>query len=226
MSDVHIHHEVHGTGDGVPVLFTHGFSDTGETFRATVDVLAAGRRCVTWDIRGHGRSGSPDDPAQYTVDLSIGDMLAVLDAERIDRAVLLGHSLGGYLSLELHRRHPERVAALVLASTGPGYRDDEARAGWNSMCESMADDAASPGLAHAARGILRQHDAAVLEHLADIDVPTLIIVGEKDRPFLAAAEYMARKIPGARRIVIEGAGHMPMVTQTDVFAAAIRAFLD
>ena len=65
-------------------------------------------------------------------------MLAILDDVGAERAVVLGHSLGGYLSLELAIAHPERTAALVLVDTGPGYRNDAARDGWNEMAERYA----------------------------------------------------------------------------------------
>ena len=128
--------------------------------------------------------------ARYTVPLALGDMAALLDVEGADGAILAGHSLGGYLSLSFHIAHPERVKALVLIDTGPGYRDDKARAGWNRFVDRGAGElAAAHGDAAAARmmltaeGILKQHDARVIESLPSIDVPTLVIVGENDEPF-------------------------------------------
>jgi pimeloyl-ACP methyl ester carboxylesterase len=243
---VAIHYEVHGDGGGTAVLLSHGYCATSHMYESTVAVLSTSRRCITWDIRGHGRSDYPDDADQYSVELSVGDMLAILDSEGVDRAVLIGHSMGGYLSLELQRSHPERVAALVLVGTGPGYRRDDTRAGWNDMCESFAaaleakgvdgmpsvsdevrasDHRSVDGLVHAARSILRQRDALVIEHLPDIDVPTLVVVGDRDRQFLAGGVYMATKIPGARHVVIEGAGHAPMLTHPDQFLTEVSAFL-
>jgi pimeloyl-ACP methyl ester carboxylesterase len=244
---VRIHAERRGEGVGVPLLLTHGFSATSAMFASTVDALAPSRPCVTWDVRGHGASDSPDDPAAYSIPLSVADMVAILDAEGIDRVVLLGHSMGGYLSLEFVRAHPERVAALVLVGTGPGYRNDSARAEWNEMCESFArslenrgldglpagsDEARSElhrsadGLARAARGILRQHDAGVLDHLPQIAVPSLVLVGERDRRFLAGASYMAARIPDVDYAVLPGAGHTPMLSHPAPFQAAVRRFLD
>jgi pimeloyl-ACP methyl ester carboxylesterase len=81
-------------------------------------------------------------------------------------------------------------------------------------------------LAGAARGILSQRDSRVLEHLPEIDVPTLIVVGEDDKPFLAGSQYMAAKIPGARLEVIPGSGHSPMTAAPDRLLAIVRAHLD
>jgi pimeloyl-ACP methyl ester carboxylesterase len=250
---VTIHYEVHGPGHGpgpgpsdgrVPVLLSHGFSASTQMWAKNVDVLAAERTVVTWDLRGHGASDSPDDAALYTPEACLDDMAAVLDACGIERATLGGHSLGGFLSLAFRLVHRDRVAALLLCNTGPGYRQPEGREAWNRMAEGFAVgfeerglDALSgspevtggrhdpAGLARAARGILVQHDARVIESLPDIDVPTLVVVGDNDRPFLAAADYLAAKIPGAEKALIAGAGHAANVDQPATFNRIVGAFL-
>jgi pimeloyl-ACP methyl ester carboxylesterase len=172
-------------------------------------------------------------------------MAGILDACGIGRAVIGGLSLGGYLSLAFHVEHPERVAALLLCDTGPGFRQVEARRRWNAYAESRAEALERDGLAAlsqgaevgpgphdpiglalAARGALTQHDARVIESLPSIRVPTLIVVGELDTDFLAAADYMAAKIPGAVKQVLAGAGHAANIDRADAFDAAVTAFLD
>ena len=158
--------------------------------------------------------------------------------------MLGGHSLGGYLSLAFRLAHPERVAGLVLIDTGPGYKQDAGREKWNAMAERYAVGfetrgldalAASPevnagphdpkGLALAARGILVQSDASIMASLGEISVPTLVLVGRDDSPFLAAAEIMAAKIPGAVAVTIDGAGHAPNLDRPAEFDAAVTEFL-
>jgi pimeloyl-ACP methyl ester carboxylesterase len=243
MGVVDVHHEI--VGSGPAVLFTHGFASSSHMFAATVADLSTDHTTITWDIRGHGKSDSPADPAEYSVDLSLSDMAGILDAAGAGRAVLVGHSLGGYLSLELTFANPDRVEGLVLVGTGPGYRKDEARAAWNQMAERYAADLdergldgmpssaeldagvhrSAEGLALAARGILSQRDGHVLEALPRIAAPTLVVVGENDEPFQAASRYMAAKIPDAELVVIDGAGHAPPVTHPNEFNAALRSFL-
>lgn len=244
---VRIHYDAHGRESGEPgVLLTHGFSATSRMWDANVPALARDRRVAVWDMRGHGSSDAPEDESLYTHDASLADMAAVMDAAGIDRGVLCGMSLGGYLSLAFRLRHPERAAALVLVDTGPGYRRDDQREGWNAWVRSTAADleanglaalrsgaevdpsrhAGPAGLARAARGIMAQHDASVIESLPGIDVPTLVVVGADDEPFLTAADYMAAKVPGARKVVIEGAGHAPNVERPDVFNEAVVEFLE
>jgi pimeloyl-ACP methyl ester carboxylesterase len=240
---VRIHYEVRGNGPAL--LLTHGFSASSAMYAPNVEALARTHRVITWDLRGHGLSDSPADPALYSVPLAVGDMAALLDAAGAERAVIAGHSLGGFLSLELHLAESARVAALVLIGTGPGYRSDAPRAAWNDMVEKTAarferkglaalgdgDEVRAAahrdplGLARAARGILAQRDGRVIESLASIAVPTLVMVGEHDTTFLAGSRYMAERIPGAELAVIPGAGHSPNIAKPAEFQRAIDEFL-
>ena len=242
---VAVHYERHGhPSDRPPLLLTHGYSASSAMFARNLDALGRDREVLVWDIRGHGRSESPADPACYSQELALGDMAAILDACDASRATLGGHSLGGYLSLAFRLAHAERVAGLVLIDTGPGYKQDAGREKWNAMAERYAVGfetrgldalAASPevnagphdpaGLALAARGILKQHDASIMGSLADIAVPTLVLVGADDAPFLAAAEIMAAKTPGAESVTIPGAGHAPNIDRPSEFDAAVTGFL-
>ena len=240
-----VHYDVHGAPtDGLPLLLTHGYSASSAMWAPNLAVLSAARQVITWDVRGHGRTGSPTDPSRYSEAASVADMAAVLDACGVTAAAVGGLSLGGYLSLAFLLAHPERVAALLLFDTGPGFKRDTAREQWNEQARAYAASfegrgldalGASPevgagphdpaGLALAARGILTQHDARVITSLPDIAVPTLVVVGEDDRPFLAAADYMAAKIPGATKVVIPAAGHASNIDQPDLFDLAVTDFL-
>jgi pimeloyl-ACP methyl ester carboxylesterase len=233
-------------GDGPAVLLTHGFAASSRMYAANVDALAKDHTVVTWDLRGHGGSDYPADPAAYSTALTVDDMAGLLDAAGALRAVLVGHSLGGYLSLEFNLRYPERVAGLVLIGTGPGFRKDEARAGWNDFAAKYAarlrergldalgaSDELTPGehrdaagLELAARGILAQHDARVMDSLPAISVPVLVVIGSEDKTFLAGSSYMADKVPGAQLEQFDGARHAPNVSHADAFNQRLRAFLD
>jgi pimeloyl-ACP methyl ester carboxylesterase len=241
---VPLYYEV--AGEGPVLLLTHGFSATSQMWRGQVEALKDRFRVVTWDMRGHGRSGYPADQDAYSEEATVADMAAVLDAVGAERAVIGGLSLGGYMSLAFHRAHPQRTRALLIIDTGPGYKNDEARAGWNANAIRRAERyeadglpdlsrasaevrAAShrdaTGLARAARGMLTQRDARVIESLPQVGVPSIVIVGENDTPFLAASDYMAAKIPGAKKAVIPGAGHAANIDNPSAFNAALAEFL-
>jgi pimeloyl-ACP methyl ester carboxylesterase len=241
---VQIYYEVHGQGPAL--LLTHGFSATSQMWKGQIDVLASDFTVITWDMRGHGQSDYPADLGQYTEEATVADMAALLDAVGARRAVIGGLSLGGYMSLAFHRAHPDRTRALLIIDTGPGYKNDEARAGWNAtsirraeryeteglgdLSRAGAEVRASShrdasGLARAARGMLTQRDARVIESLPDVAVPAIVIVGQNDQPFLAASDYMAAKIPGAKKAVIPDAGHAANIDNPKAFNEALVAFL-
>lgn len=234
-------------GNGPALLLTHGFAASRLMWRPQLEDLAADYRVVAWDMRGHAGTDSPDQPEDYSEEATLADMRALLCHLGIARAVVGGLSLGGYMSLAFYGRYPEMVRGLVLCDTGPGYRNPEARAEWNAMAEryavglenrGLASLAESPevaqaaamhrsaaGLAHAARGMLKQFDSRIIEMLPSIRVPTLVIVGERDRPFLTASDYMAAKIPGAKKVVLAGAGHASNLDRPVEFNRALREFL-
>jgi len=240
---VQIYYEVHGSGP--PLILTHGYSSTSEMWQG--QALAKQHKLVLWDMRGHGRSDYPGDAGAYSEALTIADIAALLDAIGADAAIVGGLSLGGYISLAFYRAHPERVRALLIIDTGPGFRKDDARDAWNKRAldtaerfereglavlksasreRSIVSHRDASGLVRAARGMLTQRDARVIEVLPEIKVPALIVVGADDAPFLAASDYMAAKIPGARKAVIPAAGHAVNIDQPQAFIDAVLPFLD
>src|SRR5262249_14547876 len=122
---VRIAYEVHNPGGAqTGLLLSHGFGATSGMWQHNVAALSADRPVVAWNQRGHGDSDSPGDPTAYGHEQCLADMAALLDAVGLDRAILVGMSLGGYLSLMFTLAHPGRVAGLVLVDTGPGFRND------------------------------------------------------------------------------------------------------
>lgn len=94
------------------------------------------------------------------------------------------------------------------------------------MREARDEHRSAQSLAHAARGMLAQRDSHVIDLLPSISVPTLIVVGNQDEPFIAPCEYMAKKIPGARLEVIHGAGHASNLDRPEAFNHVLLDFLD
>ncbi|MBI2526973.1 MAG: alpha/beta fold hydrolase [Candidatus Rokubacteria bacterium] len=236
-------------GHGPAVFLTHGYSATGRMWEGQRQALGERYRIISWDMRGHGQTDSPADPAQYSHALTVADMRALLQHLGQARAVVGGLSLGGTMSLAFRLAHPEMVRALVICDSGPGFRKPAAREEWNQQAQRRAQDLearglaalggrsremeeamrhhrSAQGLAHAARGMLAQQDSRIIDSLPGIGVPTLIIVGGEDTPFLAPCEYMAKKIPGARLEVIAGAGHSSNLAQPEAFNRVLAEFLD
>lgn len=200
-------------------------------------------------MRGHGQSDYPDDPSAYSEAHTVADITALLDhvvPDKSQKVIVGGLSLGGYMSLAFYRVHPERVGKLLIIDTGPGFKKDSARDAWNQTAYDTArkferiglavlEEASAErsrvthrnadGLALAARGMLAQQNDAVILSLSSVRVPSLIVVGSEDKPFLAASDYMVAKIPGAKKVVITEAGHAANIDQPDEFNKAVLSFL-
>ena len=232
-------------GSGTPILLTHGFGASTGMWRGQVEAFQNRYRLITWDMRGHGQTTCPEELSNFSQALTDDDMAALLDHLEIDQAVIAGHSLGGFMSLSFNVAHPDRVKALVLQGCGPGYRRDEPRLAWNERAERRArtlEEGGLPalgggaevgesvqgsanGLALAARGILSQVDSRVMDSLKGISVPTLVICGDGDKPYVDGARYMGDRISGATYVEVPGAGHGVNVEKPDAVNAALEAFL-
>jgi pimeloyl-ACP methyl ester carboxylesterase len=246
LNGIHINYEEHGNPAGTPILLTHAYAATLQMWQPQFDAWRD-YRVIAWDMRGHGGTDSPPTQDAYTEKLTVEDMAALLRHLGVGSAVISGLSLGGYLSLEFQHAHPEMVRALVLCNTGPGYRKDDARQGWNDFSigyakrfeerglegfgrgieidATRAYQRSAAGLAFAGRGILTQRDSVVIDDLERINVPTLIIWGADDARYKSGCEYMASKIPNAELVTVEGAGHAVNLFQPAVFNDAVVAFL-
>ncbi len=101
-------------GTGLPLVFLHGFPLNRTMWDPQVSALVGECRCIAIDLRGFGESAAAEP---YSMDRYADDVVGVLDTLSIERAVIVGHSMGGYIAFALMRRHRARVRALVLANT-------------------------------------------------------------------------------------------------------------
>lgn len=108
-----------------PIVFIHGFPFSNEMWTPQIETLKEEYRLVAYDIRGHGKSDTGD--GQYTLELFVDDLIALLDRLEIPKAVLCGFSMGGYIALRTIERNPERVCSLILCDTGPQADTNEVK---------------------------------------------------------------------------------------------------
>ena len=207
-------------GEGPNLVSTTGWANDRSVWDALATALAADHRVTTWDLRGHGASDAPP-PDCYGRSEALGDLAAVLDAAGRP-AILVGHSLGGYLSLAYALGQPDEVAGLVLVATGPGFRKEESRREWN---DSVRAAAANLDLPEGAEGLSLHVDSMVIDSLAEITAPTLVVLGERDRRFTASVAVFERHLDVRATVLVPEMGHMVHAKASGEVAAAVRAFV-
>ena len=250
INGVDLYYEVNGQGP--PVLLGHGFAGTTRMWDTQVPAFSQEYRFITYDLRGHGQTETPPSLSQYSVDIVVEDMFQLLRLLGVEKGVVGGLSLGGYLALHFYFQHKEMVTALLLIDTGPGYRSEKGKQQWNERriacaelletqgivafadSEYAVNDYYTPrelmltlnpiGLANVSRGVML--NPALADRLSEIDVPTLIIVGEHDAAFLQATDYMHKHIRNSKKVVVANAGHGVNVDQPEVFNSTVFDFLE
>ena len=197
-------------GNGMPIVFLHGFPHDRTLWAQQRVALASRARCITPDLRGFGQSSAR---APYSMDQYSDDVVALLDWLEIEQAVVCGLSMGGYVAMAMWRRHPERIRALVLCDTRATADTEETRAARNALiavAQSVGVHAVAerqvvgmvgkttrerrPEVVDMMTAMMaRQGVAGVVgalealrdrpdsrETLASISVPVLVIVGDED----------------------------------------------
>jgi pimeloyl-ACP methyl ester carboxylesterase len=244
-----LHHAASGPpgAPGPPLVLVHGAGGTLAHWPRALRELA-GRRVVALDLPGHGAS---PPPAAASIRDAARAVLDLADALGVARFVAAGHSMGGAIALALALEHPDRIAGLVLVGTGARLRVApavlEATASGPVSADAAAAIAASSfgagapaplvagyarDLAGTAPGVLHGDLAAcdrfdAMDRLAAIACPALVACGDEDRLTPPKyARYLAEGIPGARLVVLAGAGHLAPLERPDACAAAVAAWLD
>jgi pimeloyl-ACP methyl ester carboxylesterase len=195
-------------GAGPALLLLHAFPLSGSMWRGQAERLRERYRVVAPDLRGFGGSDAP--PGPLTMDQQADDAAALLEQLGIERAAVVGLSMGGYIAFALWRRHPDKVAALALADTKAGADNEEGKAGREAnarlaeeqgagaIADKLIPNLVAAGASQALRDELRALITAnstdgiagalrgmaqrpdSTPDLAGITVPTLVIVGAQD----------------------------------------------
>jgi 3-oxoadipate enol-lactonase len=220
--NVMIHFEVLGAGP--PLLILPGLGVDIRDVRMLVRPLAEARTVVAVDNRGAGLSDKPDEP--YSIELMAADAVAVLDAAGIQRASMLGYSMGGRIALEVALSHPERVDKLVLLATGARTLSTWRRELLFAIAPRLP---VGPKPRQPASAFRRQRAASqsydARRRLEEVRAPTLILHGRGDRiapPILA--EELHDGIQTSRLQWYEG-GHISPMLKPAPIAESICTFL-
>lgn len=221
------------TGAGEPVVLVHGLSGSTRWWTPVLPALAEERAVYLVDLPGFGTMRG----RRFVLADASSWLARWLEGVGLGRASVVGHSLGAAVALRLAAVHGERIERLVLVAPaglaiGRSLAGNAAsllvalRRASPRFLSVLATDALRAGprtLLRATREILGED---VRDALAEVSAPALVIAGETDTLVpLAAAELVASTIPGARLVVLEGAGHVPMFDRPDAFAGVVTEFL-
>lgn len=231
-------------GSGSPLVLLHGGMLTIDlNFATLVPTLAETHQVIGVELQGHGRTNDIERP--ITPAALAGDVVALLDHLRIDRAHVLGHSMGGAVTLELAVNHGDRVLSVVpvSASVRPeGMHEDltdPAKQATSTRMPTQEDFAEfsqayrrlSPHPEHFENFLAAlSASAADLqgwsdEQLAGIGAPTLIVQGDHDFVTIEHAALMQQLIPGAQLAVLPGTTHMQVTRRPDLLLPVLARFL-
>lgn len=133
-----VRYHVEARGAGKPLVLVHGFSGSGANWAAHAVALADYFRVILVDLPGHGETEPPDDIARYTMERTAQDVVGVLDALGIEKAYLLGYSMGGRLALYTALAYHDRFERLILESASPGLKTEAERSARVGQDEALA----------------------------------------------------------------------------------------
>ncbi len=133
---VRLHYEE--AGSGMPVVFVHEFADDYRGYEPQMRCFARRYRCIAYNARGYPPSDVPEDPARYSQDRARDDIRAVLDALRIDKAHVVGISMGGFAVLHFGFAYPLRALSLVVAGCGYGAEPGKRRQFHDETAKTIA----------------------------------------------------------------------------------------
>lgn len=247
-----------GPDDASVIIFIHGFPFNKSMWRQQVDALKARYRTIAYDIRGHGNTESGNE--KFTIDLFADDLLNLMDELNINKAVLCGLSMGGYIALNAVERYPERFDGLILSNTQctadtPEGIEKRMQAIQNIRefgVEKYAEESIKHFFLPASLNVKQKAVAAVKQmiinssqktlcntmlalanrketctHLAEINIPVLIMVGKEDKITPPdTALLMHKKIVSSQMYILDHAGHLSNIENQYEFNYQLRAFVE
>ncbi|MDZ5700047.1 3-oxoadipate enol-lactonase [Chelativorans sp. M5D2P16] len=253
VNGVVLHYAVRGAADGPTLVFSNALGTDFRIWEKVADRLGDAYRLILYDKRGHGLSEALEPP--YTLADHVNDLAALLDHLQVDKATIVGLSVGGMIAQGLAALRPDLVRALVLSDTAQKIGNDQL---WDGRIKAVKE----AGIASIAAGIVERwflpayrtpenpdfigylamltrtttegyagtcaalRDADLTESTRTLAVPVLCLVGDHDGSTPPdTVRALASLIRGAQFEIIQDAGHLPCIEQPEAMAARIRSFL-
>jgi 3-oxoadipate enol-lactonase/4-carboxymuconolactone decarboxylase len=253
LNGINLHYRSDGDPQGTPLVLLHSLGTDLRLWDDLIPWLDSTLRLVRFDLRGHGLSADP--AGELTLADFSADLAALLDHFEIDKAIILGISVGGLIALDFALRNQARVSSLILADTA-------ARIGTPELWQTRMEALRAHGMAHLADSILSRwfaadfaarcpsqfqglrtlftrnsvagytaacaalRDGDLRAEVPQIMVPTLVLCGAQDAATPTdVVQELAQSLPNSHFDVLAGAGHTPPIEQPQIMADQINAFL-
>ena len=252
-------------GTGTPIVFVHEFGGDHRSWELQMRYFSRRHRCITFAARGYPPSDVPQSDEAYSQRRAVEDIVAVMDGARIDRAHLVGLSMGGFATLHLGLEHPKRALSLVVAGAGYGAekqheayfrevsmevaRQYEAQGGetfaktyslgasrvqfqnkdprgWREFATMLGEHSAL-GSANTMRGVQARRPSLydLEDRLKQMQVPTLVVVGDEDDHCLQPGIFLKQTVPACGLLVLPKTGHTLNLEEPDHFNHFVAEFV-
>ena len=256
---------VEEAGEGTPILFIHEFGGNHASWEPQLRFFSRRHRCVSYAARGYPPSDVPESVDRYSQAIAADDAVAVLDALGIDKAHIVGLSMGGFCTVHFGLRTPQRALSLVVAGAGYGcekefeeyfrgvslevadnfekqgakefskvyalgasrvqFQNKDAR-GWQEFADRLATHS-DIGAANTMRGVQARRPSFydLEDGLKQMQVPTLVVVGDEDDHCLQPGIFLKKTIPACGLSVFPKTGHTLNLEEPAAFNALLAEFI-
>jgi 3-oxoadipate enol-lactonase len=253
VNGINFHYNCYGSG--APFIFVHGLGCDQMMWNLQIPVFSRDYQVIVYDVRGHGRSESPDHP--YSIDLFADDLHQFLQYLGLKKSYLAGLSMGGRILFRFALKYPEEASALIIADA-QSETPEEGKNSFRALAEIVKREGIEKsaefyfslpvfkGLAEMNPKRFREekerfsktsmiglyhsclavaHMEPMTDRLSEIKVPTLALAGEKDDPYLPFLDIYARQIPNCQTLIIPKSGHFSNLENPEAFNGAVRSFM-
>lgn len=243
-NEIDLYYEQHGEGE--PIIFSYGWLDDCSVWNYQIETIAKNYRVILYDHRGHGKSDKPK--GDYSIETLSNDLHSIIQSLNLERVNLVGFSMGGETALSFTLKYPSKVSKLVLVGTTakmawpthflrfltyilpyriilaivsrakyykPSLQDID-----GSMSRAMK---VPKNIAYKCLTEINRYD--IRNMLSRIEVPTLIIIGEKDRPNFKGSQHLNTHIKGSKLKIMANTGHTVMIEKPNEFNQLVQQFI-
>jgi pimeloyl-ACP methyl ester carboxylesterase len=256
---------VEETGEGTPILFIHEFGGNHASWEPQLRFFSRRHRCISYAARGYPPSDVPESADRYSQAIAADDAVAVLDALGVDKAHIVGLSMGGFCTVHFGLRTPQRALSLLVAGAGYGcekeheeyfrgvslevadnfesqgaeefskvyalgasrvqFQNKDPR-GWQEFADRLATHS-DIGAANTMRGVQARRPSFydLEDELKQMQVPTLVVVGDEDDHCLQPGIFLKKTIPACGLSVFPKTGHTLNLEEPAAFNALLAEFI-